>query len=81
RPTAMSYWLKRGRDYAKPPVIDDWDSYVGDLRAWWISLQPDWRGTEWPLHRATPPGETWENTMRGGANGFVITLIMMSWWA
>ncbi|KAI0057518.1 hypothetical protein BV25DRAFT_1841623 [Artomyces pyxidatus] len=81
RPKAMAFWLKRGRDYEKPPVIDDFSAYIDEFRAWWIELQPAWRGTEWPLVRTTPTGEEWEKTKRGGANGFVIALIMLSWGA
>ncbi|KAI0056695.1 hypothetical protein BV25DRAFT_1813579, partial [Artomyces pyxidatus] len=81
RPKAMAFWLKRGRNYEKPPVIDDFSAYIDEFCAWWTELQPAWRGTEWPLARTTPTGEEWEKTKCGGANGFVIALIMLSWGA
>ncbi|KAI0055073.1 hypothetical protein BV25DRAFT_1790249, partial [Artomyces pyxidatus] len=81
RPNEVSHWQKRGRDYNKPPPINSLDEYAAAFRTWWSGLQPSWRGTEWPMKRERVAGETWQGTMKGGANGIVIVLIVLSWWA
>ncbi|KAI0054483.1 hypothetical protein BV25DRAFT_1789869, partial [Artomyces pyxidatus] len=81
RPSEMSHWIKRKRDYTKPPEIENVCDYADTFRTWWSGLQPSWRGTEWPLTRSIVAGETWEGVRKGGANGFVIVLILLAWWA
>ncbi|KAI0054579.1 hypothetical protein BV25DRAFT_1790729, partial [Artomyces pyxidatus] len=81
RPGEMSRWIKRHRDYTKPPEISSLSDYANAFRMWWSGLQPSWRGDRWPMKRAVNAGERWEATLKGGANGIVIVLIMLSWWA
>ncbi|KAI0055827.1 hypothetical protein BV25DRAFT_1788094, partial [Artomyces pyxidatus] len=81
RPSEMAHWIRRKRDYAKPPPIEDVQEFADNFRRWWGGMQPEWRGRQWPLKRDSIPGETWEATRKGGANGIVIVIIMLSWWA
>ncbi|KAI0054879.1 hypothetical protein BV25DRAFT_1790807, partial [Artomyces pyxidatus] len=81
RPPEISWWVQRHRVYEKPPVIKDLKAYGIGFRKWWEGLQPLWRGDSWPLERATPVGEKWTKTRKGGANGFVMVVIALAWWA
>ncbi|KAI0059393.1 hypothetical protein BV25DRAFT_1786644, partial [Artomyces pyxidatus] len=83
RPAVVGDWLKRHRDYAKPPVIKNVPQFADAGRDWWSSMQPAWRidGADWPLKRAVPSGETWSEVTKGGPNGIVLVLIALVWWA
>ncbi|KAI0045477.1 hypothetical protein FA95DRAFT_1495406, partial [Auriscalpium vulgare] len=79
RPVQLSRWVSR-RDYSKSPVIDDVKAFTASWRAWWIGLQPEWRGSKWPLAREVRASEAWSDCRKGGRNGFAIVLITLSWW-
>ncbi|KAI0057688.1 hypothetical protein BV25DRAFT_1785420, partial [Artomyces pyxidatus] len=81
QPPEMSHWIRRKRNYAKPPPIEDLSAFAEGFRAWWSGIQPEWRRGEWPMKRDMRPSETWEATRKGGANGIIIVLIMLAWWA
>lgn len=84
RPSQVSWWVSRGRDFSKPPDASRLGkpSEFGALwRGWWIKMQPSWRGTEWPLSRAgLSLSESWPETLKGGRNGMEAVLITLSWW-
>lgn len=50
------------------------------MREWWISLQPDSRGGEWPLSRDIAEGENWADLKKGGSSGFGLIVIGLNWW-
>lgn len=64
-----------------PPL--DLVTFQPCFRAWWASLQPDWRhieGIDWPLGRETPEGETWDNIRKPGRTGFMAVILLLYWW-
>ncbi|KAA1478921.1 hypothetical protein DENSPDRAFT_749013, partial [Dentipellis sp. KUC8613] len=81
RPGAVHAWLKSGRDFDKPPIINDLSKYADGWRAWWIGLQPAWRGNTWPLQRLGKPAKgLWASLTKGGRNGFVLVVLALGWW-
>lgn len=50
------------------------------MRDWWMSLQPDSRGGEWPLARDVADDADWGELKKGGATGFVLMVIGLNWW-
>ncbi|KAI0040688.1 hypothetical protein FA95DRAFT_1462598, partial [Auriscalpium vulgare] len=81
RPAEVPYWVQRKRDFTKPPEIRNARAFGGKWRAWWVALQPEWRGTAWPLQRSGgTTSEDWAETAKGGRNGFETILIALTWW-
>ncbi|KAI0043216.1 hypothetical protein FA95DRAFT_1463018, partial [Auriscalpium vulgare] len=82
RPDAVKFWVARKREMEKTPsIIKDARAFGKGWRAWWIALQPEWRGTTWPLRRSGgAASEAWTETAKGGRNGFEILLISVIWW-
>ncbi|KAI0038914.1 hypothetical protein FA95DRAFT_1127559 [Auriscalpium vulgare] len=79
RPAEVARWL-RSRNNSKPPLIKDVEDFANRWRLWWIGLQPEWRGSEWPLTRESHPSEEWTHCKIGGRNGFGLVLMTLSWW-
>ncbi|KAI0054696.1 hypothetical protein BV25DRAFT_1816697, partial [Artomyces pyxidatus] len=81
RPSQIPHWVSRGRRFEKPPEVGKPAEFMVVWRKWWIALQPEWRGDDWPLSRTGATGEeTWEETLKGGRNGFEMILVSLSWW-
>ncbi|KAI0043518.1 hypothetical protein FA95DRAFT_1462146, partial [Auriscalpium vulgare] len=82
RPPAVGHWVARKREFNKTPsIIEDVRKYGKEWRDWWIALQPEWRGTTWPLRRSGgTASEAWGETAKGGRNGFEILLVSSTWW-
>ncbi|KAI0040345.1 hypothetical protein FA95DRAFT_1502991 [Auriscalpium vulgare] len=81
RPTQVKFWTNRGRQFDKPPTVGKAKEFAALWRKWWVGLQPEWRGTTWPLARpASVPTDGWGEVLKGGSNGFIIILITLSWW-
>jgi hypothetical protein len=64
------------------PKLTNLLDYTTSWQKWWRELQPKWRlladGT---LSREVPnEGEEWEMIYRGGANGFFMIVLTLSWW-
>jgi hypothetical protein len=72
--------LKCGRKYGSPPHIDDLPLFASRFIDWWLLVQPESRGKEWPPSRHVVPGELWERVTKGGLNGIVMVLIALTWW-
>ena len=83
RPDVIPAWLKSGRKYEAPPKISDLNKFSQCWWEWWNALQPEWRDKKGTgrLSRKTPEGETWSQLYRGGANGFLMIILTLSWWA
>jgi hypothetical protein len=75
-------WLKNGRKYSMSPKVTDLLDYATSWQTWWRGLQPEWRRlADGTLSREVPDeGEEWEAIYRGGANGFFIIVLSISWW-
>ncbi|KAA1480153.1 hypothetical protein DENSPDRAFT_754361, partial [Dentipellis sp. KUC8613] len=83
RPPQVAAWGKRGRDYGWVPQLGTLSSFASAWRAWWRSLQPEWRRdleNEWPMSRNVPAEESWSTLKKGGKNGLVTVLIPIAWW-
>lgn len=50
------------------------------MREWWMALQPDSRGGNWPLLRVVDEGESWSQVKKGGSAGIVLMVIGLNWW-
>lgn len=59
------------------PTITDVAAYGTVWKAWWVELQPAWRGKTWPLPRKS--GD-WTDLRRGGKNGLFIAILALAWW-
>ncbi|KAH7904230.1 hypothetical protein BJ138DRAFT_964138, partial [Hygrophoropsis aurantiaca] len=82
RPPEIAHWTRRHRVYEKPPVIEKASEFGSTLSAWWTHLQPSWRvpATGNTLSRTVPEGETWEELMKGGGNGYFTVILALCWW-
>ncbi|KAI0083031.1 hypothetical protein BDY19DRAFT_871156, partial [Irpex rosettiformis] len=83
RPEEVKYWLGRGRPYAKPPPIADAKRFGVEWKAWWLGLQPSWRGGKmWPLPQvvAAQDDVDWGALRRGGCNGLFLAVLSLGWW-
>jgi hypothetical protein len=88
RPTHLDWWIGRGRKYDKfPPfACQDKQGNVHMLsdcwKGWWLSLQPAWRGSTWPLGNKIPANwdSNWGSLAHGGNNGLFLALISLAWW-
>jgi hypothetical protein len=61
------------------PAIENVGEYEEAWMKWWSSLQPSWRGVNL-VRKMVPEDERWENTCKGGNNGFFIIMITLAWW-
>lgn len=86
RPSEIPTWMANHR---KPAALEQapWESGKGKvgkfgrkMRDWWTALQPEWRGSDWPLSRAVADGESWTELKKGGSTGFVLIIIGLNWW-
>ncbi|TDL19650.1 hypothetical protein BD410DRAFT_727011, partial [Rickenella mellea] len=82
RPSAVSWWINRGRKDAVPPNVE-----VSKIKmqwwAWWNSIQPEWRRRGQDdlrsLSRAGVRGD-WDGFWLPGVNGLLSVLICLVWW-
>ena len=85
RPDVVRAWLRGGRKFNAPPVINNLPSYTKAWWAWWAQLQPDSRkesvGNRTPVHDSLPSGENWAQTYVGGPNGMLIVVLTLMWWS
>ncbi|VDC04983.1 unnamed protein product [Peniophora sp. CBMAI 1063] len=80
RPYEVGAWIKRHRRLALAPAIDDIPLFFSQMADWYIDAQPAGRGTEFPLQRDELSADDWTCLIRGGANGWQIYLIALTWW-
>ena len=80
RPDAVSHWMKHARMLHKVPSVIDLATFPGAVRVWWITIQPEWRGSEWPLTRLIPDTEDWSSMKVGGPNGLFLVIMCLYWW-
>jgi hypothetical protein len=66
RPSVATAWLKR-RNYAAPPGIIDLSKFEAEWTGWWDGIQ----------HKC---GDGDAAMYVGGPNGFVIVMLLMTWW-
>ncbi|KAJ7895599.1 hypothetical protein B0H14DRAFT_2333773, partial [Mycena olivaceomarginata] len=75
RPKEVKDWVSRARNHT--PVIDDADRLGQSWWAWWIDINPEWRGDTRPLLHGMG---TWESLDLYGQNGFLNVLMVLKWW-
>ena len=85
RPQQLSDWMQRHRLWDKAPPMDKASEFGAMWKAWWKTLQPEWRipdddPHQWPLVRDLPLNEQWQKLVKGGSNGFVLILLSLTWW-
>ncbi|KDQ54198.1 hypothetical protein JAAARDRAFT_196935 [Jaapia argillacea MUCL 33604] len=77
-------WNQRGKKIGASysPPITSVDAYAETWRAWWCSMQPDWRGGNvgFPMDQGVPSDETWDGIACGRKNGLYIVLMTLAWW-
>lgn len=84
----MPEWMANRR---KPAALEQapWESknrkgkvstFGRKLRDWWMGLQPECRGGEWPLVRTIPDDADWAEVKKGGSTGFCLIVIGLNWW-
>lgn len=82
RPSAVSWWLSRGRPTNKNEKINLHD-FPQKMRTWWKAMQPACRiveGSDWPLSRDVPDNTDWSSMRKGGKNGLVLYVVALYWW-
>lgn len=91
RPEEWSKWTSKARhgirQYHITPPIKDVELFGITFMKWWHQIQPHFRqnGAELlPLPNLTPTsdgdGSSWVNIRKGGPNGFVVIILLLSWW-
>lgn len=83
RPEAVAWWIKNARPIDRVPPSVDLSSFPSEVRAWWSTIQPEWRTPiveDWPLPQQIPPGECWAEASLGGSNGLFLILLCLYWW-
>lgn len=64
----------------KVPSVIDLVTFPEAVRVWWASIQPEWRGSKWPLDRSIPDTEDWSSMKLGGPNGLFLFVMCLYWW-
>lgn len=75
--------MKNARPIDRVPPSVDLSSFPSEVRAWWSTIQPEWRTPiieDWPLPQQIPPGECWAEASLGGCNGLFLILLCLYWW-
>jgi len=72
--------MKQGRQYDKQLAIGNVATYATQWCVWWVTLQPAWRGTLWPLLRTPELNKTWDKVQKGGRNGVLVVILSLGWW-
>ena len=91
RPHEWKDWTAKGRKGARPyhltPTIRDTEEFGLTWINWWHKLQPSFRHNEthcMPLplfaHPHSELMDVWESLRKGGPNGLVAVLLLLSWW-
>lgn len=79
RPAYVSWWIQRARSQVYRPKITNFDEVAAKFKAWWQSLQPDWRVTD---DGALARGEgSWDALRRPGVNGLLSVMAALFFWA
>jgi hypothetical protein len=79
RPDVVRKWITRGRKVHCKPEIDDLDAFEAKYKAWWVSLQPDWRVVDGVVVNTSVEGE-WGCLRLSGANGLLNVLGALFIW-
>lgn len=61
-----------------PPPISDFPLFLDALLAWWVQLQPQWRGGR-ELSRQRPKSSAWGNLKVGGPCGLYSIVVSLAW--
>lgn len=73
----MGDWVSRARNHT--PVIGNVQDFGAEFWAWWIDINPAWRGDMRPLSR-TAADMSWASMDYKGQNGFLNVLMVLKWW-
>lgn len=75
--------MKNARPIDRVPPCVDLASFPSQVRAWWSTIQPQWRVPvldDWPLPQQIPAGESWQEARLGGSNGLMLIVLCLFWW-
>jgi hypothetical protein len=75
----VSWWIKRKKNPELCPQIKRPSAFGATWKEWWVKSQPPWRECE-ALIKVLPADADWEPISRGGANGFGLVVMALSWW-
>lgn len=81
RPLQVAAWIKRKHLLDHAPDVDDVPLFVSEMQDWYLAAQPEGRGDTFPLARDVLEAGQWHDLIRGGANGWQLFLIALTWWA
>jgi hypothetical protein len=79
RPEEVHWWIKRKKLINLLPNIAKPSEFGVAWMAWWVNMQPAWRGQE-SLVKTSPADGDWEPILRGGSNGLSMVVAALSWW-
>lgn len=82
QPEAVEWWYKNARTYARLPPHEKTTNQGNLTICWYVSLNPTWRGTSWPLLQDNEHAkmEDWEKLVISGNKGLVGLLMCFAWW-
>ncbi|KAI0259638.1 hypothetical protein BC834DRAFT_608805 [Gloeopeniophorella convolvens] len=81
RPDQFHWWQSRARGYENlPPDFGKPSEYAAAVKTFYIRLQPDARGSTWPLAREACDSSDWSELNKGGKKGVLTILILLAWW-
>lgn len=80
RPAQLDAWIRLGRGSRTkvPQHVVDATKFAKVWWEWWLSLQPEWRGSSRPLSRVY--GGSWEPLLMPGANAMLGPVACLYWW-
>ncbi|KAJ7470643.1 hypothetical protein FB451DRAFT_1012407, partial [Mycena latifolia] len=79
RPSEVAWWIGRARKCTPP--IKDVEQFRRTWKAWWRSLNPEWRrrdGEDSEMSREG--GREWTELLVSGTNGMRTVLFCLKWW-
>ena len=80
RPEKVDHWVHNRRNYNKVPVVLNASEFGATWRYWWLSVQPDWGGSAWPLAHETKPGQDWGIACHASSCAIFLFIIALGWW-
>ncbi|KAK6968966.1 hypothetical protein R3P38DRAFT_3337357 [Favolaschia claudopus] len=78
RPREVGDWVGRARNHK--PKIANAEVFGETWWAWWVDINPSWRGDKRPLNRDAEAGGGWDSVDLYGHNGFLNVLMALKWW-
>jgi hypothetical protein len=71
-------WVSQARSEKYTPAITNAEEFGQSWWAWWVDINPSWRGNERPLTCGND--SSWDEMDLYGQNGFLNVLMSLKWW-